>query len=99
LQPLIENAVKHGVAGLLEGGAIGLSARRSSAGVTIAVENEYDAEGEGETPPRAGIGLAHVRRRLAVRYGDDASFDAHAGKAIYGVSLRLPYEPVASGSA
>jgi hypothetical protein len=100
LQPLIENAVKHGVAGLLEGGAIRLSARRNSAGVTIAVENEYDAEGEeGEhaTPPRAGIGLAHVRRRLAVRYGDDASFDAHAENAIYRVSLRLPCETVAIG--
>jgi two-component system, LytTR family, sensor histidine kinase AlgZ len=97
LQPLIENAVKHGVAGLLEGGAIRLSARRSSAGVTIAVENEYDAEGEGDTPPRAGIGLAHVRRRLAVRYGDDASFDAHAEDAIYRVSLRLPCEPLAIG--
>ena len=44
LQPLVENAVKHGIAGLLEGGSIRLSARRSSAGVTIAVENEYDAE-------------------------------------------------------
>jgi LytS/YehU family sensor histidine kinase len=100
LQPLIENAVRHGVAGLLEGGAIRLSARRSSAGVVIAVENEYDAEGEeGEhaTPPRTGIGLAHVRRRLAVRYGDDASFDAHAGNAIYRVSLRLPCESMAVG--
>jgi two-component system, LytTR family, sensor histidine kinase AlgZ len=102
LQPLIENAIKHGVAGLLEGGAIRLSARRSSASVTIAVENEYDAEdtgdGDASPPPRAGIGLAHVRRRLAVRYGDDASFDAHAENAIYRVSLRLPCESVASGA-
>jgi two-component system, LytTR family, sensor histidine kinase AlgZ len=102
LQPLIENAVKHGVAGLLDGGAIRLSARRSGAGVTIDIENEYDAEDmEAErasaTPVRAGIGLAHVKRRLAVRYGDDASFDAQAGNAIYRVSLRLPCESTAAG--
>ena len=100
LQPLVENAVKHGIAGLLEGGSIRLSARRSSAGVTIAVENEYDAEDvedEHVSPPRAGLGLAHVKRRLAVRYGDDASFDAQAGSATYRVSLRLPCESVAVG--
>src|ERR1041384_4742961 len=33
LQPLVENAVKHGIAGLLEGGAIRLVARREGAGV------------------------------------------------------------------
>ncbi len=101
LQPLVENAVKHGIAGLLEGGSIRLSARRSSAGVTIAVENEYDAEDledeHASPPPRTGLGLAHVRRRLAVRYGDDASFDAQAENAIYRVSLRLPCESVALG--
>lgn len=95
LQPLVENAVKHGVAGLLDGGAIRLSARRNSAGVAIEIENEY--EKEDAAPARPGIGLAHVRRRLAVRYGGDASFDAQAGDAVYRVSLRLPCEsPIAS---
>ena len=100
LQPLIENAVKHGVAGLLEGGAIRLFARRNGAGVAIDIENEYDTDDLEEqrataNPVRTGIGLAHVKRRLAVRYGDDASFDAHAEKATYRVSLRLPCESAA----
>jgi two-component system, LytTR family, sensor histidine kinase AlgZ len=97
LQPLIENAVKHGVAGLLEGGAIRLSAHRKGAGVTIGIENEYDPENIKDKDARAGIGLAHVKRRLAVRYGDDASFDAQAESAIYRVSLRLPCESMAAG--
>jgi two-component system, LytTR family, sensor histidine kinase AlgZ len=90
LQPLVENAVKHGVAGLVEGGAIRLSASRTGAGVSIEIENAFDPE--SAAAPRDGIGLAHVRRRLAMRYGDDAFFNARAEGAVYRVSLRLPCE-------
>lgn len=93
LQPLVENAVKHGVAGMVDGGSIRLTARRAGAGVAIDIENEFDAEDSGApSQSRSGIGLAHVKRRLAVRYGDDATFDAHAEDALYKVSLRLPCE-------
>lgn len=90
LQPLVENAVKHGVAGLVEGGAIRLSASRAGVGVTIEIENAFDPE--STLAPRDGLGLAHVRRRLAMRYGDDAFFSARADGAVYRVSLRLPCE-------
>jgi len=90
LQPLVENAVKHGVAGMVEGGAIRLSASRTGAGVSIEIENAFDPESAAAA--RDGIGLAHVRRRLAMRYGDDAFFSARADGAIYRVSLRLPCE-------
>jgi two-component system sensor histidine kinase AlgZ len=105
LQPLVENAVKHGIAGLVEGGSIRLSARRNGPGVAIDIENGYDSESAEAAPPRhGGIGLAHVKRRLAVRYGDDASFEARAAEAadatpVYRVSLRLPCEsPMASSN-
>jgi hypothetical protein len=88
LQPLVENAVKHGVAGMVEGGAIRLSASRTGAGVSIEIENAFDPE--SPAAPRDGIGLAHVRRRLAMLYGDDAFFSARADGAVYRVSLRLP---------
>jgi two-component system sensor histidine kinase AlgZ len=90
LQPLVENAVKHGVAGLVEGGAIRLSASRTGAGVSIEIENAFDPESAATA--RDGIGLAHVRRRLAMRYGEDAFFSARADGAVYRVSLRLPCE-------
>jgi LytS/YehU family sensor histidine kinase len=97
LQPLVENAVKHGIAGLVEGGAIRLAATRSGGQVSIAIENAFDPD---MPPPRnIGIGLSHVRRRLEVRYGSEAGLDAGASNGIYRVFLRLPCEPsIASNS-
>jgi two-component sensor histidine kinase len=95
LQPLVENAVKHGIAGLVEGGAIRLTARRAGGGVTILIENAFDSE---MPPPRqSGLGLAHVRRRLQLRYGEEAALDAAGSDGVYRVLLRLPCEsPMAS---
>ena len=95
LQPLVENAVKHGVSGMLGGATIRLAARRTEAGVEIAVENAFDAE----TPAaeRTGRGQENVRRRLRVRYGATATFEAGARDGVYRVELRLPCEsPMAS---
>jgi LytS/YehU family sensor histidine kinase len=93
LQPLVENAVKHGIAGLVDGGVIRLSVERSGAEVHIAVENQFDPE--AAPPDRLGVGLAHVRRRLQVRYGSEASLLTEAGEGVYRVSLRFPCEPAA----
>jgi len=97
LQPLVENAVKHGIAGLVGGGAIRLAAGRQGADVSITVENAFDPE--SLAPRSLGLGLAHVRRRLQVRYGDGAMFDAGPSGEIYRVVLRFPCEsPMASSS-
>jgi two-component system, LytTR family, sensor histidine kinase AlgZ len=95
LQPLVENAVKHGVAGMVEGGAIRLAVRRLGPDVSITVENGFDPE---MPPPRnLGLGLAHVRRRLQLRYGEGAALDAGAADGVYRVVLRFPCEsPIAS---
>lgn len=89
LQPLVENAVKHGIAGLVDGGSIRIGARRQTGDVIITLENSYDPEAAG-TPGRLGMGLAHVRRRLAMRYGDNAEMDATRLDGTYRVVLRLP---------
>jgi two-component system, LytTR family, sensor histidine kinase AlgZ len=97
LQPLVENAVKHGVAGLLEGGAIRLEARRRGDGVTILLENAFDPE--TAIVRSLGLGLRNVRRRLSVRYGEEAVMEAGPAGDCYRVSLRLPCEsPMASSS-
>ena len=97
LQPLVENAVKHGVAGLVEGTAIRLAAEQSGGAVRITLENGYDPE--MPAPRNLGMGLAHVRRRLAVRYGEEATFDAGVHGQVYRVVLRFPCEsPMASSS-
>jgi two-component system sensor histidine kinase AlgZ len=90
LQPLVENAVKHGIAGLVEGGSIRLSAERSGGDVTITLENGFDAE--MPSARSLGIGLSHVRRRLEVRYGGEAVVSAGPEGEVYRVTLRFPCE-------
>lgn len=73
LQPLVENAVKHGIAGLVEGGTVRIHARAvSNHGLAIIVENPFDPDQPRRR--RKGIGLENVRSRLDMRYGPNASF-------------------------
>jgi sensor histidine kinase YesM len=74
LQPLVENAVVHGIATLAEGGAVRLEASRTGSHLRIVIENPFDPD----APPRAssGLGLKMVRDRLAALYGPDAMFAA-----------------------
>ena len=88
LQPLVENAVKHGVAGRLEGGVIELRARRRGELLVISVENPVD---EDATSARgAGVGLENVRRRLAGIGARDARLEAARGDGMFRVTLSLP---------
>ncbi len=91
LQPLVENAVKHGVAGLTEGGAIRLKVERSGERVRVEMVNAFDPDATSAN--RLGMGLAQVRRRLELRYSGDASFQAGAIDGVYRVELSFPCEP------
>ena len=88
LQPLIENAIKHGVAGLLEGGRVSLKADCAGGECRIEVDNAFDPDAQ----PRAGTGtgLRNVRDRLAVHYGGLARFDASARDDAFTVVIVCP---------
>ena len=88
LQPLVENAVTHGIAGLVEGGVIRVDVARRNGRLSIAIENPRDAD----TPsrPRSGVGLDNVRQRLAVMFGADARLDTRADEGRFRVELVLP---------
>jgi len=88
LQPLVENAIRHGVANLPEGGVISLNIQRSGGFVSILVENSFDPD----TPSKlkTGLGLDNVRRRLHARYGDDANAVFGSSGTTFSVKLRLP---------
>jgi len=88
LQPLVENAVRHGIATRIDGGVIRLETRRTGGRLRIVVENPFDPE----APARRGngVGLANVRRRLAARYGSDALFAARRLADRYLVVLSVP---------
>jgi two-component system, LytTR family, sensor histidine kinase AlgZ len=88
LQPLVENAVTHGIGKLLEGGSVRIGARRAGGALVIIIENSFDPE---SVPSRRnGLGLANVRKRLEAYYGNDASLDARGTQDRYVVELSLP---------
>jgi two-component system, LytTR family, sensor histidine kinase AlgZ len=88
LQPLVENAVVHGIANLPEGGAIRLASQCQDGRLFISVENTFDAEA---TPTRrGGLGLANVRKRLEGRYGTEASIYVDSQADRFRVELSMP---------
>jgi LytS/YehU family sensor histidine kinase len=73
LQPLIENALKHGFRVMPDGATIEVEAARTDSGLTITVRDN-GAEAIHEDP-RPGVGLRNVRRRLEVIYGAAGRFE------------------------
>lgn len=101
LQPLVENALEHGIARRGGAGRIAISAIRE--GDTLLLEVTDDGAGLGATgrgPVRDGIGLTNTRRRLAQLYGAAQSLQLAPGaEGGLTVTLRLPWHTTpASGS-
>jgi hypothetical protein len=88
LQPLVENAVVHGVSQLVDGGTIRMSARRSASLLTITLENPCDPERQRK--PGVGLGLELLRRRLTTQFGVADAVHAAEATGHYRVELRLP---------
>lgn len=94
LQPLVENAVKHGVARSTAPVTITVSASVADDRLRIAVENDAPpSAAPGDR--RAGLGLATTLARLELRYGDDKRFEAGPTAAGFRVSIELPGTPKA----
>ena len=90
LQPLVENAVAHGIARLLEGGLIGLDVSRQNGRLAIVIENPCDADAVAARP--GGMGLNNVRSRLEAMFGREARMDARAAAGRFRVELSLPVD-------
>lgn len=88
LQPLVENAVRHGIATLIDGGVVQISAERAGERVVIAVENPRDPEAKSRRG--TGLGLEIVRRRLAAAFGDEASMLVEPGELKHRVVITIP---------
>jgi two-component system LytT family sensor kinase len=81
LQPLVENAIKHGLAPRLDGGSITLRSRLAEGKLVIQVEDDGVGMAEAGAQPAAdsvstGIGMANVAERLHVLYGDAAKMSS-----------------------
>jgi sensor histidine kinase YesM len=69
LQPMVENAIKHGIARRVQGGAIHITALRSNGRLTLSVYNDGPRLPEGWDKTRSGIGISNVQTRLQGLYG------------------------------
>jgi hypothetical protein len=89
LQPLVENALRHGL--LPEtGGCVSVQATVRHDRVHIAVEDDGGGNGR-ELPAREGLGLSNTRARLEQMYGDGFSLDISAGRDGFALAIALPY--------
>jgi sensor histidine kinase YesM len=94
LQPLVENAVRHGISPRARGGTIILRAERDNGHLSLEVQDDgVGRSHETTTPRREGVGLSNTRARLLQLYGDEAALDLvdpEAGGLT--VSLTIPYQ-------
>ena len=88
LQPLVENAVKHGIAGLVEGGTIRLEAHCREGRLRVTIDNEFDPEAPAAR--RHGLGLQNVRNRLRALYENQAQVDTMTTDQRFTVEVALP---------
>ncbi|HYL76885.1 MAG TPA: histidine kinase [Bryobacteraceae bacterium] len=88
LQPLVENAVKHGIAGLVDGGVIRLEAQCHDGWLHVEVANEFDPD--APAPRRHGLGLQNVRGRLRALYENKARIDTTVSNNEFLVQVDLP---------
>jgi hypothetical protein len=88
LQPLVENAVSRGIATLLAGGELRITASAAGGRLAVAITNPFDPAAE---PPRgAGLGLENVRARVAAAYAGAGAVDVSSEGGVFRVALDLP---------
>ena len=90
LQPLVENAIRHGIASREDGGVLGIEARLEEQRLLIRINNPYDPEAPRR--PGVSVGLANVRRRLLAGYGDRAGVEVEQGSETFRVAISMPAE-------
>jgi LytS/YehU family sensor histidine kinase len=98
IQPLVENAVKHGIAGKQDQGFVCVKAETVAAGLRVVVEDtgigfeQSRRRSQGGT----GLGVENVRRRLALSYGSAADLQIQSSDAGTKVTLLIPQVPHAA---
>jgi two-component sensor histidine kinase len=94
LQPLVENALKHGLRRREDGGLVTVQALTRDGWLHLAVHNPIDDEDAPPSPPPAGLGmgLRNLRERLAAQYGPRARVSWGRQADGFNVEITLPLE-------
>jgi hypothetical protein len=93
LQPLVENAIKHGVASMIDETLITLRAAPNGASLLLELENQFDPDASARSS--TGVGLRNVYERLHAGYGKEAAMRARSDGHRYRVRLTIPCKRVA----
>jgi LytS/YehU family sensor histidine kinase len=98
LQPIVENAIKHGVANAADAGRVEISARHEGRRLLLRVCDNGPGFAEGWDPLQAtGLGLANTRERLDRTYDGDYRFDLGRGPdGGAAVEIEIPYRVAAA---
>jgi two-component system sensor histidine kinase AlgZ len=89
IQPLVENAIYHGIEPSREPGEISLNIYRSGDTVHIVIRNPYSGTGSHHSGNK--LALANIRERLALHFDLDATLKSQPMGAVYQVHISLPY--------
>jgi two-component system sensor histidine kinase AlgZ len=89
LQPLVENAVYHGVEPSPSGGEISIDIRRMGGELVMVLTNPLPTEMRHQTGNK--MALANIRERLQLHFDAEASMKSEVRDGIYRVTIRLPY--------
>ena len=91
LQPLVENAVRHGIAPRRSGGRLSITARREGDRLFVSVQDDGAGADPRDVEVASGLGYRALRQRLAVRYGGRATMTLETARGRgFGVRLDLP---------
>jgi len=90
IQPLVENAIRHGIAPLIEGGTVRLDVQRAGPAIEILLENPVDPQGTQRVQTGAGLGLENVKSRLARLFPGQANVNVSRDEDRFQVRLRFP---------
>lgn len=101
LQPLVENAIKHGIAENLTMGQLRVHAERLNGRLCLEVSNDGPClPADWNWERHAGLGLTNTRERLRTLYGEDFTLElCNAGNAGVAATLAIPFRPHENGGA
>jgi two-component system sensor histidine kinase AlgZ len=93
LQPLVENAVYHGVALMASGGTVAITVSERAGNVHVCIDNPLPAESRSSGSGHQ-MALENIQQRLVALYEEGATINIEHGDGMHRVELSLPREPV-----
>jgi two-component system sensor histidine kinase AlgZ len=93
IQPLLENAIYHGIELLPDGGEVKVSGKRINGDLRITIRNPV-APGQARKQGGNKMAMANIRQRFELAYGNRATVDVEATDSDYNVQLQFPCEEI-----